>query len=211
MREEDRASYEKVEAEFAALSNQVDPDDPWSHSEAERLDAISVGDWLRSAGATPDVVRARDLAMAALGAESVERTSLLADLRKEATVGSPGFYSYDHCEAERVAEGSATVALMMADELGHRIRYDTVVSAIDVGSAGCSVLCGATVTLWRRRRYSPTPTPSGRHRARTAPPMRKPACWEEPGLSGKASFPPSSRRSAWRRCLPDRPSSSNRN
>ena len=143
MADEDRAAYEKVEAGFAALSREVDPDDPWSHPDAAMLDATSVGDWLRSAGATRDVVRARDLAMAALGAESVERTSLLADLRKEAAVGSPGFYNYDYWEAERVEEGSATVALMMADELGHRIRYDTVVTSIDVGRSGSSVLAAS--------------------------------------------------------------------
>ena len=141
--EVDRVVYARVEAEFAALSAQVDPENPWSHPDAERLDATSVGDWLRSAGATRDVIRARNLAMAALGAESVERTSLLADLRKEATVGSPGFYSYDHWEAERVAEGSATVALKMAEQLGHRIRYDTVVSAIEIQPGGCSVLAGS--------------------------------------------------------------------
>lgn len=143
MGDEDRASYSRVEGEFAALSRQVDVDDPWSHPEAERLDAISVGDWLRSVGATPDVVRSRELAMAALGAESVERTSLLADLRKEAAVGSPGFYNYDHWEAERVAEGSATVALTMADELGYRIRYNTLVSTIDVRPGGCSVVAAS--------------------------------------------------------------------
>ncbi len=138
--EQDQAAYKRVEGEFAALSGEVDPEDPWSHPDASRLDAISVGDWLRSVGATREVVRARELAMAALGAESVERTSLLADLRKEATVGSPGFYSYDHWETERVAEGSATVALTMAEQLGHRIRYDTVVSAIEIRPGGCSVL-----------------------------------------------------------------------
>ena len=143
MEDGDRASYEKVEASFADLSSQVDPDDPWSHPDAQRLDEISVGDWLRSTGATREVVRARDLAMAALGAESVERTSLLADLRKEATVGSPGFYNYDYWEAERVAEGSATVALMMAGGLGHRMRYDTVVTSIHVGSSGSAVLAAS--------------------------------------------------------------------
>ena len=33
--------------------------------------------------------------MLALSAESVERTSLLADLRKEAAAGANGFYDYD--------------------------------------------------------------------------------------------------------------------
>jgi predicted lysophospholipase L1 biosynthesis ABC-type transport system permease subunit len=98
------------------------PVDPWSRPEAERLDRLSVGDWLRERGAPANVVRARDLSMLALSAESVERTSLLSDLRKEAAAGAPGFYAYDVWECERVAEGSATVALRMAEELGHRIR-----------------------------------------------------------------------------------------
>ena len=98
----------------------MDPDDPWSHPDADRLDRLSVGAWLREMGATPNAVRARDLAMLALSAESVERTSLLADLRKEAAAGANGFYDYDVWECQRVAEGSATVALRMAEELGHR-------------------------------------------------------------------------------------------
>ena len=55
----------------------MDPDDPCSHPDAEQLDRLSVADWLRDRGAGPDVVRARDLSMLALSAESVERTSLL--------------------------------------------------------------------------------------------------------------------------------------
>jgi monoamine oxidase len=140
MSDDDRASYEKVEREFARLAATVDPDDPWSHPDAERLDRISTGAWLREAGATPNVVRARDLVMLALSAESVERTSLLSDLRKEAAAGANGFYDYDVWECQRVAEGSATVALMMAEELGHRVRYATPVTRIQVSSGGCSVI-----------------------------------------------------------------------
>jgi monoamine oxidase len=140
MSDEDRASYEKVEREFAKLAETVDPDDPWSHPDADRLDRLSTGAWLREAGATPNVVRARDLVMLALSAESVERTSLLSDLRKEAAAGAKGFYDYDVWECQRVAEGSATVALMMAEELGHRIRYSTPVTRIRVSSSGCSVI-----------------------------------------------------------------------
>jgi monoamine oxidase len=135
----DRASYEAAEAAFGALAATVDPDDPWSHPEADRLDRISVGAWLREVGATPDAVRARDLAMLALAAESVERTSLLSDLRKEAAAGAHGFYDYDVWECMRVAEGSATVALRMADELGHRIRYAAPVVRAKVARSGSRV------------------------------------------------------------------------
>ncbi len=139
MSEADRELYARLDREFAALAAGVDPDDPWSHPDAERLDRLSVGDWLRESGATPDVLRARELAMLALSAESIERTSLLSDLRKEAAAGAPGFYSYDVWECERVAEGSATVALRMAEQLGHRIRYSTPVTAVRVDRAGCVV------------------------------------------------------------------------
>jgi monoamine oxidase len=87
---------------------------------------------MRSVGATPNVVRARDLAMLALAAESVERTSLLSDLRKEAAAGAPGFYDYAVWEPMRVAEGSATVALRMAAQLGERVRYAARASRVSI-------------------------------------------------------------------------------
>ena len=43
----DRASFAALSDEFGALAHSVDPDDPWSHPEADRLDRLSVGDWLR--------------------------------------------------------------------------------------------------------------------------------------------------------------------
>jgi monoamine oxidase len=129
----DRAAYARADAAFAKLARTVDPDDPWSHPDATALDDTSVGDWLRAQGATPNVLRAREVAMLSLSAESVERTSLLSDLRKEAAAGAHGFYDYDVWEHLRVAEGSATVALMIAEQLGHRIRYASPVARITVG------------------------------------------------------------------------------
>ena len=138
--DEDRRSYEQVEGAFRRLAQEVDPDDPWSHARARELDAVSVSAWLRAQGATPNVVRARELVAGALAAESNERTSLLSDLRKEAAAGAHGFYDYDVWECQRVAEGSATVALRVAAELGHRIRYATPVTEVRVSSSGCTVL-----------------------------------------------------------------------
>jgi monoamine oxidase len=136
----DRASYEAAGEQFGRLVATVDPDDPWSHPDADKLDRISVGRWLREIGATPNVVRARDVAMLALSAESVERTSLLSDLRKEAAAGNTGgFYDYEVWECQRVAEGSASVALKMADELGHRIRYANPVTGARINAQGCRV------------------------------------------------------------------------
>ena len=58
------------------------------------------------------------MAALALAGGSIERTSTLAELRKGAVVGDRTFYSYELWESHQVAEGSATVALRMADELG---------------------------------------------------------------------------------------------
>ena len=139
MSDDDRASHAAVEQEFARLAATVDPDDPWSHPDAARLDRLSVGEWMRDAGATPNAVRARELASLALSCESVERTSLLSDLRKEAAAGAHGFYNYEIWECERIAEGSASVALRMAEELGQRVRYSTPVERIRTRSGGCVV------------------------------------------------------------------------
>src|SRR3954454_15761047 len=139
MDDADRASFAAMSDEFGALARTVDPDDPWSHPEADRLDRLSGADWVRTRGGTRNVVRARDLAMLALSAESIERTSLLAELRKEAAAGGNGFYDYEVWECQRVAEGSATVALRMADELGHRVRYATPVSGLRISRQGSRV------------------------------------------------------------------------
>ncbi|MEX1080346.1 MAG: NAD(P)/FAD-dependent oxidoreductase [Homoserinimonas sp.] len=138
--QEDRSIYRHCEEAFSKLAATVDPEDPWAHANAEALDRVSVADWLRSVGATPNVVRARRLAMGALAAEAPGRTSLLADLRKEATAPSPRFYDYETWESERVAEGSASVPLRLAEQLGHRIHFDSPAVSVDVANDGCLVV-----------------------------------------------------------------------
>jgi monoamine oxidase len=139
MDDADGANLVRVEGEFAALSRSVDPHDPWSHPDAARLDSLSLGAWLRSVGARPGVIRLLDHMARSLSIDSIERTSLLAQLRKEAAAGGHGFYDERHWEHLRVAEGSATVALRMADELGERLRLGCVVEAMSVSAGGCTV------------------------------------------------------------------------
>jgi monoamine oxidase len=136
---DDHASMEKVESSFAALAATVDPDDPWSHRQAARLDATSVTAWLRDVEATPNVVRALEAGQLALSSGAYERTSLLSQLRKAAVTSTKGLYAYDEWENLRVAEGSATIALRMAAELGDRVRLGVPVRSIKVGASGCAV------------------------------------------------------------------------
>jgi monoamine oxidase len=133
------ADFERVERLFGELAATVDPDDPWSHPDATRLDGLSWAAWLRSVDALPSTTRAVEAGALALAAGSSERTSLLSELRKAAAVGDDGFYSYDLWECFQVAEGSAELALRMAAELDGRIRLGAVVAAITVSSSGCRV------------------------------------------------------------------------
>jgi monoamine oxidase len=134
-----REDYVRVERLFGELVATVDPDDPWSHPDASRLDNASWAGWLRSVKALPSTTRAVETGALALAAGSSERTSLLAELRKAAAVGDTGFYSYDLWESMQVAEGSAEVALRMGAELGERVRLDSEVVQIDVARGGCRV------------------------------------------------------------------------
>jgi monoamine oxidase len=136
---EQRADYERVERLFGELVATVDPDDPWSHPDASRLDAVSWAGWLRSIDALPSTLRAVEAGALALAAGSSERTSLLSELRKAAAVGDEGFYSYSLWESFQVAEGSAEVALRMGEELGDRVRLGAVAAAVSVSTSGCRV------------------------------------------------------------------------
>jgi monoamine oxidase len=137
--DDDHRSMRQVEREFAALAATVDADDPWSHPRAIALDNLSVMNWLNSIGATPNVRRALEAGQLGLSSGSFERTSLLALLRKCASMPSKGLYSYDEWENLRVAEGSATVALRMAAELADRIRFNSPVQSVKVAPSGSSV------------------------------------------------------------------------
>ncbi|HEX2345834.1 MAG TPA: NAD(P)/FAD-dependent oxidoreductase [Gaiellaceae bacterium] len=136
---EQRADYERVERLFGEVAATVDPDDPWSHPDATRLDKASFASWLRSVDALPSTVRAIEAMALALAAGSSERTSLLSELRKAAAVGDRGFYSADVWESLQVAEGSAEVALRMGAELEDRIRFGAEVASVAVAAHGCHV------------------------------------------------------------------------
>ena len=139
MSEADRASYDAANDAFGRLAATVDPDDPWSHPDADRLDRLSVGAWMREMrrdaqrGPRP---RPRD----ARAVGGVGRAHLAAvGPAQGGRAGRRGFYDYEVWECQRVAEGSATVALRVAEELGHRVRYATPVTRMDVSSPRLSV------------------------------------------------------------------------
>ena len=106
----ERADAERIDGLFAKLAAEVDPDDPWSHPDAARLDELSLGAWLRLQGALPAVRRRYALASLSLSCDGPDRSSMLADLRKHATLAGHGFYDLAAWEGLRCAAGSAEVA-----------------------------------------------------------------------------------------------------
>jgi monoamine oxidase len=143
----ERADGERVAGLFAELSATVDPDDPWSHPDGERLDRLSVNAWLRELGAEPAIVRSQEVQMLSLSGGSGERISMLSALRMDAVAGSLGTYDLEAWENQTVAEGSASVALRMADELGDRLRLSAPVGRIAVdGRAEVDLVDGSRLT-----------------------------------------------------------------
>jgi monoamine oxidase len=133
------AAWREAERRFCALAGTVDPDDPWSHPDADRLDGVSIGEFLRDNGVSAGGIRMSEVMHLGLAADSVWRTSLLSELRKAAVAGATGFYDEDVWETHGVAEGSATVARRLAEGLAERVRYGAPVVAIDVGRAASTV------------------------------------------------------------------------
>jgi monoamine oxidase len=134
----DRSSYDEVEAALGKVLGSIDPADPWSCPDLERLDRLSVGDWLRGVGASPGVLRLWELVHLSLSDGSIERQSLFAYARKTVVGGTEGSYDVEQWENLRVAEGSATVALTMAAAL-RDVRLSTPVRGISIGPQGSVV------------------------------------------------------------------------
>src|SRR5579875_2228123 len=133
--DDERADAARLEREFAALAATVDPDDPWSHADAARLDRLSLADWLRERDAAPAVLRRHRLASLSLACDGPERTSLLAELRKHAFLPGEAFYDLGAWEGLRCSEGSASVVERLGEELVGRVRLEAVVRGVDVVSA----------------------------------------------------------------------------
>lgn len=138
----DQASYDEVEAALDKVLSLIDPDDPWACPDLDRLDRMSVADWLREAGATPAVLRLHELMHLGLADGSTERQSMFAYARKQRVGGTTGAYDVEQWENLRVAEGSATVAVRMAEAL-RDVRLSTPVRGIRVGLHGCTVTTDA--------------------------------------------------------------------
>ncbi len=171
-----------------ALAATVDPDDPWSHPDAAALDALSFAGWMREQGARPAVLRLHELGALAMAGGSIERQSLLGQLRMVSAAGAEEVYGYERWEGLRLSTGSASLAAAH----GRRPRRPACASArrsrrCDVAPSGVRVtLAGGEELTAGDRRLRAAGRAAARHRGhrreRRAP--REPAP-PAPGARGE--------------------------
>jgi monoamine oxidase len=159
--ERDRESMRRVTAELERLTGGIDPANPWAHPDAERLDRLSLGDLMRACDATRGAYRLAQLHSLATAAGTIERLSVLGELRAAAAVGRP-MSDYRAWEGLRLARGSGSLPAALADRLDGRVRCGTPVHRIDVGPTctveladgeeltADAVVCAVPVGLLRR-------------------------------------------------------------
>ena len=160
MSDADRASYEASRGGVREAGRDASiPTTPGRTRTPTGSTGSRSGPGCATPGRRPNAVRARDSAMLALSAESVERTSLLSDLRKEAAAGAHGFYDYAVWECLRSrrarprwrcgwppssgtgsatrrrlpASGSPAAGCSVDTATGERFECDAVVCALPVG------------------------------------------------------------------------------
>ena len=142
----------RIRWQFNRIAAGVNITEPWNSTDATKLDAVSLGSWLRSIKASQ---ASRDL-MAIMsrvtwGAEP-EEVSMLHAVRYVRTSGGldrmldvVGGAQQDHFPG-----GSHQLATTMAAELGERVRLNAVVSRIEWSDDAVAVMSSAGAVEARR-------------------------------------------------------------
>jgi putrescine oxidase len=120
-------AFEAADTKLDALAKELDPEAPWSHPDAERLDEVTFESWLQ---AEVDDEMARDLLRSWLAggflAKPAHTFSLLQGIWMIAGAGGTfELFEPDQCLAYRVVGGSQLVALRLAERLGDRVSLST--------------------------------------------------------------------------------------
>ncbi|MBJ7340079.1 flavin monoamine oxidase family protein [Mycolicibacterium sp.] len=139
----------RIQWRFERLAKQVPLATPWTAPMAHRLDHQTLDGWLRSVHAGKST---RDLmaimARVTWGCEPDEVSMLHAVRYVKAAGGiGPMLDVKGGAQQDRFPAGTQQIALRMAEDLGDRVRLDSVVERIEYGADGASVHTAAgTVT-----------------------------------------------------------------
>src|SRR5688500_16723548 len=135
-----------------ALSRRVDPDAPWATPGAERLDAVSLADWVDRTMFTRTAKRLmRVTTRTAWGAEP-EGLSLLYMAFYLRSAGSFEIMTdvEGGAQQDRLVGGSQEIANRIAAELGDRVLLGSPVTRITERAGGLRIAAGRTEVSARR-------------------------------------------------------------
>jgi len=208
---ETAAAIERLTKTLDALTAEIDPDRPWDHPDAERLDRVTFQQWLMD---QCEDAEARDNVALYVGPAMLTKPvwsfSALQALLMAASAGSfKHLVDADFILDRRVVGGLASVPLELARRLGDRVRLSQDVTAVEYDHDGATVIVGderfsarrvvvaVPPPLVRRIRFTPE-LPAEHRRAREhqsfglvikvqaeyATPF-----WREQGLSGTGFGP----------------------
>lgn len=157
------AAIEQLTKTLDDLTAEIDPDRPWAHPEAERLDRITFQHWLEE---QCDDVEARDNIALYIGPAMLTKPvwafSALQALLMAASAGSfRHLVDADFILDRRVAGGLASVPLELARRLGDRVRLSQDVTAVEYDvqqGEGATVVVG-TERIRARRVIVAVPPP----------------------------------------------------
>jgi monoamine oxidase len=142
----------RIQWQFARIARTVSINEPWSAPRAAKLDAITLGGWLRSIGATAS---SRDLmaimARVTWGAEPDEVSMLHAVRYVNAAGGLDRMLDVvDGAQQDHFPGGSHQISTVMAAELGERVRLNAAVTRIEWSDDAVAVMSSAGVVEARR-------------------------------------------------------------
>ncbi|MBM3666889.1 MAG: FAD-binding protein [Actinobacteria bacterium] len=140
-------ALEVADAKLDALAKELDPESPWDHPDAERLDRVTFETWLQQEVSDE---MARDLLRSWLAggflAKPAHTFSLLQGMWMISGAGGTfELFEPEQCLAYRVVGGSQLISLRLAERLGDRvvleapareIRWSDDSVEIDAGEAG---------------------------------------------------------------------------
>jgi monoamine oxidase len=142
----------RIQWQFARIARTVSVAEPWSAPAATKLDAISLGDWLRSVRATSG---SHDLmsimSRVTWGAEPDEVSMLHAVRYVNAAGGLDRMLDVvDGAQQDHFPGGTHQISTTMAAELGDRVRLGATVTRIEWSDDAVAVMSSAGVVEARR-------------------------------------------------------------
>jgi putrescine oxidase len=140
-----QAAYEEADAALDRLAKELDPEAPWTHPDADELDATTFETWLRREVADET---ARDLLRAWLAGGFLTKPAHTFSLLQGLWViaGAGGTYELfagEQCLAYRVVGGTQLTPLRLAERLGERVVLQAPVRELRWTSNGVEADAGS--------------------------------------------------------------------